>query len=621
MIQSALNNSPHPVPLTTASSLDNTPFKNDTPSSSRYFLDPSSLITILHLSTTSFHKDSTRFDDNNNHSRDAHIRTTNPAAYYTHAAHITTDVPTLSTTHLHFPTLGPTHTHFPILGPTYIYFPILGPTYNHFPILGPAHITTHFPAIISTHIRTYVLSHVTASDHTNTRSYSDDTIAIPDNFVPDQRDFEYLASSYPHHSHSKRFVIGGPTPSSVAVPPSTSTTSGPGGGPGTGPGSGLGEGGDGPSAGHGLSRQSKLVIIIICGTLGLMALICVTSYLVHRQRQKRLRRVGRGGISDVFLANDGFIKLSTAMEGGGKRESDLTEHKARAMRESRGPNLIHEELGQGRHRSWHDPQGRASSESKRSVSKAMMSSRRSSMASSRRSSFQNLRRTSCGPQGSSPSMEEDVSFFGAGGLYTPDMLNGPHKVIGGSQASSLSAGGRESRTFLRDSEYYHDDKRSWNTNSSRVSLGGSSTASDAYLLPRDVYNYDEGERIPLEERVAFIKAQQQDMDRQRHEQQLWLDRMEGLLRGRSESGGESLSRTLLESDDPLSKSSTMDGEESKRSSKMHEEEEGEVDEHFDMSDLGTSKPLSLDEESIVSERLTHNISPTTTAFTGELEYL
>ncbi|KFH67106.1 hypothetical protein MVEG_07629 [Podila verticillata NRRL 6337] len=357
-----------------------------------------------------------------------------------------------------------------------------------------------------------------------------------------------------------------------------------------------------------------------------MALICVTSYLVHRQRQKRLRRVGRGGISDVFLANDGFIKLSTAMEGGGgggggKRESDLTEHKARAMRESRGPNLIHEELGHGRQRSWHDPQGRASSESKRSVSKAMMSSRRSSMASSRRSSFQNLRRTSCGPQGSSPSMEEDVSFFGAGGLYTPDMLNGPHKVIGGSQASSLSAGGRESRTFLRDSEYYHDDKRSWNTNSSRVSLGGSSTASDAYLLPRDVYNYDEGERIPLEERVAFSKAQQQDMDRQRHEQQLWLDRMEGLLRGRSESDGESLSRTLLESDDPLSKSSTMDGEESKRSSKMHEEEEGEVDEHFDMSDLGTSKPLSLDEESIVSERLTHNISPTTTAFTGELEYL
>lgn len=211
-------------------------------------------------------------------------------------------------------------------------------------------------------------------------------------------------------------------------------------------------------------------------------------------------------------------------------------------------------------------------------------------------------------------------FFGAGGIYTPDTLNGPHKVIGGSQASSLSCGGRESRTFLRDSESYHDDRRSWNTNSSRVSLGGSSTASDAYLLPRDVFDYDEGERIPLEEQVAFIKAQHQDMDRQRHVQQLWLDQVEGLLKERSECGGEYLSRTLLESDDPLSKSSTMDGEESKRSFKMHEEEE-EVDEHIDMSDLGTSRPLSLDQESIVSERLTHNISPTTTAFTRELEYL
>lgn len=122
-----------------------------------------------------------------------------------------------------------------------------------------------------------------------------------------------------------------------------------------------------------------------------------------------------------------------------------------------------------------------------------------------------------GPQGSSPSMVgEDFLFYGAG-FYTPDMLNGPHKVIGGSQASSLS-GGRESQTFLRDSEYYHDDRRSYNTNSSRISLGGSSTASDAYLLARDVYGYgEEGggeERIPLEEQVAFIKAQQQDMDRQ-----------------------------------------------------------------------------------------------------------
>lgn len=63
----------------------------------------------------------------------------------------------------------------------------------------------------------------------------------------------------------------------------------------------------------------------------------------------------------MFLANDGFAKLSTGMSGGkegGKRGSDLTEYKARAgKRESRGPNLIHEELGQGRYRSWHDPQG------------------------------------------------------------------------------------------------------------------------------------------------------------------------------------------------------------------------------------------------------------------------
>ncbi|KAG0333925.1 hypothetical protein BG000_008782 [Podila horticola] len=323
------------------------------------------------------------------------------------------------------------------------------------------------------------------------------------------------------------------------------------------------------------------------------------------------------------------MKLSAAMsggkaggDGGGKCELDLTEYKARAgKRESRGPNLIHEELGEGRYRSWHDPQGRASNESMRSISKAMMSSWRTSMASSRRSSFQNLNRTP-GPQGSSPSMVgEDCSFYGAG-FYTTNMLNGPHKVIGGSQASSLS-GERESRTFLRDSEYYHDDRRSWNTNSSRASLGGSSTASDAYLLPRDVLDYDEegGERIPLEEQVAFIKAQQQDTDRQRYEQQLWLDRMEGVLQERSDnSSGEYFSRTLLEPDDPQSKNSTLDGGLSSRSSKLHEEHQ-ELDEHIGMSDPGTSRPLSLDQESIISERLTHNISPTTTAFTGDLEYL
>ncbi|KAG0039203.1 hypothetical protein BGZ82_009243 [Podila clonocystis] len=394
-----------------------------------------------------------------------------------------------------------------------------------------SHVATHFRTAThittATHVRSHVDTHVTAhsnpnkltartaaNDHSNAQSYpirsvtscpnNSDQLASPDDVA------YYSFPSHPYHANS------------------------PGGGPGTGPGSGYDDN-SGSNPGHGLSRQSKLVIIIIGGTLGCLALICVVSFLVHRWRQKRLRRIGRGGVTAPFLANDGFMKLSAAMsggnDGGGKRESDRTVNKARAgKRESRGPNFIHEELGEERYRSWHDPQGRASNDSKRSIDKAMMNSRRTSLASSRRSSFQNLRRTP-GPQGSSPSMVgEDFSYYGVG-FYTPDMLNGPHKVIGGSQASSLS-GGRESRTFLRDSEYYHDDRRSWNTNSSRVSLGGSSTASDAYLLPRDMYSYDEegGERreqIPLEEQVAFIKAQQQDMDRQRYEQQQWLDRMEG----------------------------------------------------------------------------------------------
>lgn len=49
------------------------------------------------------------------------------------------------------------------------------------------------------------------------------------------------------------------------------------------------------------------------------------------------------------------------------------------------------------------------------------------------------------------------------------------------------------------------------------------------------YNEDdeEGEeeeyQIPLEEQVAFVRSQQQDLDRLRQEQQEWLERMEKIL--------------------------------------------------------------------------------------------
>ncbi|KAF9391343.1 hypothetical protein CPB97_006839 [Podila verticillata] len=134
----------------------------------------------------------TNFDDDNNHSRDTHIRTTNPAAYYNnhsdfttthfrgssnatihiHAAHITTHVPT----YIHFPT----HIHFPILGLTHIN--------SYFSTLISDNINSYFSILVATHINTCAPSHVTASD-ANTQSYPDDTIASPDNFAPDQRDF------------------------------------------------------------------------------------------------------------------------------------------------------------------------------------------------------------------------------------------------------------------------------------------------------------------------------------------------------------------------------------------------------------------------------------------------
>lgn len=66
--------------------------------------------------------------------------------------------------------------------------------------------------------------------------------------------------------------------------------------------------------------------------------------------------------------------------------------------------------------------------------------------------------------------------------------------------------------------------------------------------------------------------------------------MEEALRERSDSSsGGYLSWTLLESDDPQSKSSTLDGGLSNRSSKLHEEHE-ELDDCIDMSDLDTSRP-------------------------------
>ncbi|KAG0039200.1 hypothetical protein BGZ82_009240 [Podila clonocystis] len=136
------------------------------------------------------------------------------------------------------------------------------------------------------------------------------------------------------------------------------------------------------------------------------------------------------------------------------------------------------------------------------------------------------------PQTSLSSTIRGDSPYVAG--YSPYTVNGPHKIIAGSRASSVLHG-REGAKFLRDTELYHDDARSWMSKRSRIPRDNNAN-SGAYVAPMTFQSYNEDEeeggeeyQIPLEEQVAFVRSQQQDLDRLRQEQQEWLERMEKIL--------------------------------------------------------------------------------------------
>ncbi|KAG0353519.1 hypothetical protein BG005_007193 [Podila minutissima] len=98
------------------------------------------------------------------------------------------------------------------------------------------------------------------------------------------------------------------------------------------------------------------------------------------------------------------------------------------------------------------------------------------------------------------------------GSYSPYIVNGPHKLIAGSRASSVLHG-REGTKFLQDTELYHDDARSWMSKRSRTPCDNND-ASGAYVVPMTFQSHyedeEEGEeyQIPLEEQVAFVRSQQ-----------------------------------------------------------------------------------------------------------------
>lgn len=90
------------------------------------------------------------------------------------------------------------------------------------------------------------------------------------------------------------------------------------------------------------------------------------------------------------------------------------------------------------------------------------------------------RKSGSSPQTSLSSTEGGDSPY-ALGSYSPYIVNGPHKVIASSRASSVLHG-REGAKFLRDTELYHDDSRSWMSKRSRIPRENNAT-SGRILVP------------------------------------------------------------------------------------------------------------------------------------------
>lgn len=257
---------------------------------------------------------------------------------------------------------------------------------------------------------------------------------------------------------------------------------------------------------------------ILGGVTGVLIVVLVTGFFVCRRRRRQSH-------------------FSKEHENSGGEKGGVS------PKGPRDPELLAEELDGDRNKRGNNPQVPYDDDTR---TKALVASPEPACASPIAGSPQGHE------YGSSPQMSLTSTLGGDSpyvlASYTPHTVNvsGPHKVIAGSRASSVLHGREEGASkFLRDSELYHDDARSWISKRSRVPRDNinNDATSGAYVVPPTFHSYNEDEegeegeqyQIPLEEQVAFVRSQQQDLDRLRQEQQEWLERMEKIL----ESGNNS----------------------------------------------------------------------------------
>ncbi|KAG0335236.1 hypothetical protein BG000_007687 [Podila horticola] len=258
-----------------------------------------------------------------------------------------------------------------------------------------------------------------------------------------------------------------------------------------------------PSGGS-ASSQTNNIGAIFGGVAGVLIVVLAATFLVYRRSRQRRSS-----------------KRHSSEEGGGF---------VSPMAPPRDPEFLADEVVGDRNKLGSNPQVPHDDDSR---IKALVATPEENARNATPSSPQ-AHKSGSSPQTSLSSTEGGDSPY-ALGSYSPYIVNGPHKVIASSRASSVLHD-REGAKFLRDTELYHDDSRSWMSKRSRIPRENNAT-SGAYIGPTTFQSYneddEEGEeeeyQIPLEEQVAFVRSQQQDPDRLRQEQQEWLERMEKIL--------------------------------------------------------------------------------------------